>query len=341
MLNYSRIPVPPNLLNAIRLICFACLIYTALDVNVYSAAFFLLTIASLYGLRKKKKSVDATFREVDLNKAANNPFRRARRKKRDGNNSDEEPLQVTEKLMKKAKNDLFHYFYTDFSLADSLILFADVKNNSDCLFARKSKLWGAQKWNKDISVEDNVKTNVIPSFLIFSNFHEHLNLDGYLIHMSGSVYGSDVETFARGFCHLLESLAAQNPDGRNCMTDADEIIDSSKWVFEFNRATYFITTFAPFYSSNHSRYSHGVNECFVLFQPEISFARHNLPPDTPATEWTEPKTIRDRIRIQFKQSGREYLIRDTVNYPMSHDMIKPVEFDGPLVSWWKHRSNVS
>lgn len=181
------------------------------------------------------------------------------------------------------------------------------------------------------------KRNVIPSFLIFSNFHDHLNLDGFLIHMSGSVFGSDVDSFAKGFCRLLESLVAHNPDGRNCMAVSDDEIDSPKWVFEFNRATYFITTFAPFYPSNHSRFSHQVDECFVLLQPEISFARHNLPADTPHTEWKEPKTIRDRIRVQFKQAGREYLIRNTVNYPMSHDMIKPIEIDGPLICWWKFR----
>ena len=180
---------------------------------------------------------------------------------------------------------------------------------------------------------------MIPSFLIFSNFHDHLNLDGYLIQMSGSLYGSDIESFAKAFCQLLESLAALNPDVRNCMKASDDEINSPKWVFEFNRASYFITTFAPFYPSENSRYSHQVDECFVLFQPEISFARHNLPADTPQTEWDNPKTVRDRIRVQFKKAGREYLIRESVSYPMSNDMIKPVNADDPVVQWWKYRTN--
>ena len=105
-------------------------------------------------------------------------------------------------------------------------------------------------------------------------------------------------------------------------------------VFEFAKITFFITTFSPVYPTNHSRYSFGVDECFILFQPEVSFANHNLPNDTPVTNWNEPKTIRDKIRISFRDTGRSYLIRETTRYPMAHDMIKPLGKDDEPIKWW-------
>lgn len=179
----------------------------------------------------------------------------------------------------------------------------------------------------------------MPSFLLFTNFHSHLNLDGYLVQLSGDQFGSEVDLFAQVFCQLLETLAENDPSGKNCLADGINI-DSPKWVFEFNRVTFFITTFAPVYPPTHSRYTHEVNECFVLFQPEISFARHNLPPDTPKTNWDQPQTVRDRIRVQFRASSRDYLIRDTVNYPMSHDIVKPMGINDPPIEWWKYRKNI-
>ena len=112
-------------------------------------------------------------------------------------------------------------------------------------------------------------------------------------------------------------------------------VDKRGWVFEFNRITFFITTFAPFYPSSSSRYAFGAEDCFILLQPEISFAQHDLPPDTPETNWSRPVTVRDRIRTAFRDSGRGYLIRDTVYYPVVHDIVKPArEGEDPLVEWW-------
>jgi hypothetical protein len=74
--------------------------------------------------------------------------------------------------------------------------------------------------------------------------------------------------------------------------------------------------------------------CQIKFQPEISFAFHNLPNDTPHTNWDEPRTVRDKIRANFRQNNREYLIRDTIRYPMCHDMIKPLCKNDEIIKWW-------
>ena len=66
-----------------------------------------------------------------------------------------------------------------------------------------------------------------------------------------------------------------------------------------------------------------------------SFAIHNISPDTPHTNWDNPVTERDHIRVAYRANNRGYYIRDTVRYPPAHDIVKPlVEGPGNLVEWW-------
>lgn len=111
-------------------------------------------------------------------------------------------------------------------------------------------------------------------------------------------------------------------------------------MFEFNRVTFFITTFAPFYPATSSRYAFNSEDCFILFQPEISFAHHDLVADTPETNWTEPRTVRDRIRVAYRDAGRGYTIRPSVKYPMCHDMIKHADptTTSQIVNWWQYKN---
>ena len=153
---------------------------------------------------------------------------------------------------------------------------------------------------------------------------------------------------------VLQELASSDPDNQNCM---NEHIDKIGWVnsflisniylkpinnpqnvqkvFKYSQLTFFITTFLPCYAEDNSRFTFGVQECFILFQPELSFAFKDLPPDTPRTAWQNPKTSRDKIRAAFRDAGREYLIRNTTAYPMCYDMIKPLNINDPIVEWWK------
>ena len=56
------------------------------------------------------------------------------------------------------------------------------------------------------------------------------------------------------------------------------------WVFEFNRAEFFVTCFAPCYGPTNSRYAFGVADAaYVLFQPYYSFLVHGVGDDTPHT----------------------------------------------------------
>jgi FPC/CPF motif-containing protein YcgG len=125
-----------------------------------------------------------------------------------------------------------------------------------------------------------------------------------------------------------------DPDQSKSMDS--QYIHTKNWVFEFCKRTFFITTFSPCYPQTHSRYSFESSNSYVLFQPESSFARHNLEPFTIHTNWTQPKTIRDKIRVAYKQAGREYLIRD---HPLSYEIIKPMVNESTnVIEWWRQTS---
>ena len=68
-------------------------------------------------------------------------------------------------------------------------------------------------------------------------------------------------------------------------------------------------------------------------QPEVSFAIKNLSNNTSITNWENPKTDRDRIRVSFKNKGKEYSIKSC---SMAYEMIKPMKEDEPIIKWWTH-----
>ncbi|KAK7476804.1 hypothetical protein BaRGS_00031965 [Batillaria attramentaria] len=157
-------------------------------------------------------------------------------------------------------------------------------------------------------------------------------LDKFGVIRMGSQFGADPHVFGRGVRRVLQTLSDLDPAGVRCMDKS--YVSKRGWVFEFNRVTMFITTFAPCYPPSNSRYAFGADDCFILFQPELSFAQHDLPDDTPVTNWDNPVTVRDRIRTAFRAAGRSYNIRETILYPMAHDIVKPLFDDDPLVEWW-------
>ena len=90
------------------------------------------------------------------------------------------------------------------------------------------------------------------------------------------------------------------------------------------------------YDLLHFRYGFGAENAFVLLQPMYSFAIHDIGEDTPKTNWACPVTVRDKIRVAYKENNRGYHIRDTVIYPAAHDIVKPlVEGTGEIIEWWK------
>lgn len=110
-------------------------------------------------------------------------------------------------------------------------------------------------------------------------------------------------------------------------------IDSPHWVFEFAGVSFFITTFLPCYPHTNPRYTYDSKHCFILFQPEVSFALKDITNYTSDTNWDRPITERDRIRVAFKSASQTYHIPGK-KFPIAYEMIKPMHEQDPVVRWW-------
>lgn len=84
-------------------------------------------------------------------------------------------------------------------------------------------------------------------------------------------------------------------------------------------------------SSSNSRPS---DSCFILLQPEVSFARHGIGPDNPSTNWEKPQTIRDKIRVSFRDKEQSYHIPSTLRYPVAATFVHSEEGKSHSVSFW-------
>lgn len=178
----------------------------------------------------------------------------------------------------------------------------------------------------------------LPAFTKLLAIGSSLHLDGFVFELPGDEFGQDVHTFGQGVRRVLKFISNNDPSGFHCMNKS--YLSKIGWSFEFAGVPIFVTTFAPCYPETHSRYAFGAEHAFILLQPMYSFAIHDIGEDTPHTNWECPVTVRDKIRVAYKESNRPYYIRDTVIYPAAHDIVKPLkEGTGELVEWWKDPSH--
>ena len=134
---------------------------------------------------------------------------------------------------------------------------------------------------------------------------------------------------------MLWTLSVFDPANVHCMSKS--YLGKRGWVFEFNKCTFFLTSFAPFYAATNARFGFGCTNGYILFQPEISFARHDLPSNTPFTNWSKPKTVRDKIRVAFSKANRPIRIMRDLCYPMAYDVVMPLENNDEFYDWWTPR----
>ena len=294
--------------------------------------------------------------------------------------------------------------------------FDTVKQNTHCIFAKASRVWGSPDYDRSLSLEANIAAtvNAFTKFVyVMSSSYpdisgeslermmrsEHVpkrewnergknekpGLDGFVIEVRGKEYGESVEAFGETVRRVLTHLCKLDPERLEkvrvrstkkkkekkgmgerenerkreeeeeeevedekefifpslCMDCPSSGFSSPAWCFEFSGETFFVTAFAPCFPSNHARYMFANEEnresCFILFQPEVSFLHHNLSPDTPHTNWEDPKTERERIRVAFKEAGREYFIPPTISYPTAHYIVPSLKLGGPIVRWWEKK----
>ncbi|ELU13897.1 hypothetical protein CAPTEDRAFT_202541 [Capitella teleta] len=292
-------------------------LYSALNVTVLSC--FLFTLLLVAVLFTPKNSIEITAKEIDLSK---NPLKR-------------NPIHdvVPPEVMADAANAVMNFCVHDAANSPVLLNFEPLKAQSQCLFARKAKLWGSRVWKNDRSLGENTFRN-LATLVQFTVVAPSIGLQGFLFELPEN-FGSSLQIFSNAVLHVLSTISSYDPTGVNCMADPN--IETPKWVFQFNKVTFFVTSFAPFYPPSHPRHSFGCKFCYILLQPEFSFAQLDIPFDTPETQWDNPKSVRDRTRVAFRDAGRPYHVRDTVSYPMVHDVVRGMN-DHEVVRWWKVES---
>jgi len=221
--------------------------------------------------------------------------------------------------------------------SESVQRFYPVQMKTHCVFARKSLIWGTNNWDDSLSIEENVARD-LDVLRIFLENGIRFNLDGFLIEVRGKKYVSDVESWGESVRQVLSSISSRNDGGYDCMKKS--FIDKKGWYFEFANEPIFVTTFAPCYGPENARYMYDAPEesAFVLLQPEYSFIIHDIGIDTPKTNWENPKTVRDRIRVDFKKNGQEYDIPETIYYSPAIGVVPPLRLNEPTVPWWKPRA---
>jgi len=221
------------------------------------------------------------------------------------------------------------------SFAPSVKNFSPVSQNTQCFFAKTARLWGSTPWNHNKSVEDNVLENIHP-FTVFLQAAKGLHLDGFVLEIVGKEPVKSVEEFGELVYRALYTLSKHDPHKVHCMDKS--YIGKRGWWFEFANEFIFITTFSTCYPSNHSRYMFDANprSNFILFQPEYSFAWKNIECiPSPTTNWKDPNSVRDKIRVSYKSNGRNYRPdpeeRDLIG---ANQIVPPLSVSDPPVQWW-------
>ncbi|PAA56497.1 hypothetical protein BOX15_Mlig006710g2 [Macrostomum lignano] len=227
----------------------------------------------------------------------------------------------------------------------ALRAFEPVRRGTACAFARRARLWGGPAWRPRLPLAANAAA-CAPRLRLFCRVCAELGLDGFVIRLVGEHLCGDFRRFSAAVYGTLSTLAACNTGGGgDCMAEPHRLHQTG-WVFRFHGQTFFVTTFAPFYGPEDSRFAFGASDGFLLLQPELSFAQHDLPPDTPHTNWGGAEegdghqTVRDRIRCAFRDAGQAYRIRDTTVYPMIEDIVMPPKSMGSAdlpegSRWWE------
>mmetsp|Transcript_23836 Transcript_23836/g.34961 ORF Transcript_23836/g.34961 Transcript_23836/m.34961 type:complete len:273 (-) Transcript_23836:151-969(-) len=213
--------------------------------------------------------------------------------------------------------------------------FESTKRNSPCIFARKSILWGSTDFDCSRSLESNIESSLFP-LSIFTHLvaNGHL-IDGFLYEIKGEEYGHSVESLSRTLKRTLKVISDNDPLELRCMNMKS--MGSTSWYFTYSSVSFFITTFAKFYPQNHSRHMYSSqNSCFILLQPELSFLYRKIGPDSPTTQWDHPTTIRDKIRVSFRDHGMEYKIPPSLHYSVASTYVSPLNSTDAPVQFWKY-----
>lgn len=176
-----------------------------------------------------------------------------------------------------------------------------IKSNTHCVFAKTSRVMGGARWDPKLTLEENVVRS-IPLLVQFNmRMTNGANYDGFVIEVEDEAYGDTIEHFGSTVTRILETLSIYDPEHDHAMFGP---IHLNVWNFTFGgtQASFFISSFAPCYGKQHSRFGYDTKSSFVLLQPEISFSQKGISLDE------DPQSVRHLIRKRFQQAGQPYVL---------------------------------
>lgn len=177
--------------------------------------------------------------------------------------------ETFENKLSSAKDSERFERYFDPGTAPCLDVFKRVKEDSECPFAARSRLWGAPDYIPTESIRENLSSS-LPFLASFARVAEREHLDGFLYAFPVGVFSSEIESLARLAKTVIAFLTANDPAGPR--TFLPDEVTRQGWHFSFDGEDFFVNVFSPCYGHNHSRYTHGVKDwIFILLQPNSSF----------------------------------------------------------------------
>jgi NTP pyrophosphatase (non-canonical NTP hydrolase)/FPC/CPF motif-containing protein YcgG len=230
--------------------------------------------------------------------------------------------EICKKIIKRTPNCTSLIPAYDPSNTLSANTFKLIQKRIPCVYANNAKMWGAPEWLCGEGIDYNVN-NLVPSLNRFSKICSNEGLDVYVV-AAPATYGENIAALAKFLKTLLFTIGNADKTN-NCM---QQKIDDPQWQFTFNNIRLFVTTFAPCYSSNSSRYNYGLNYTFVVFQPESSFNKNKIP------RGLDTK-VRDKIRDNFIKNGQEYDNKIMQSTLEAIRYIKPLDLGDAPVRWWE------
>ncbi len=64
--------------------------------------------------------------------------------------------ELDEKTIKEMEHNICKFVTYDAEQVDTLYNFNTIKENTECIFAKRAKLWGSPDWKDELSLEENV-----------------------------------------------------------------------------------------------------------------------------------------------------------------------------------------
>lgn len=233
------------------------------------------------------------------------------------------PIDIYKEALDKDRLKQLLDFNDDFGDFDplnneSLNRFNTIKRTTACIYAKRAKVWGTP-WDDNLSSRENFK-NCVP---VLARFVKTVKLkkftDAIIIEARGAKYCDSVTAVSQTFRELSQVLSENDPCKSKFMDTTPD--KSPYWSFTFGDEAFFITTFAYCYPSTHPRHSYGLDSLFVLMQPEISFAVHEIP-----IRGT-PGTPRWKIREAFKEIGQPYEHNEPRHMPVAWWFVRPIDIN--------------